>query len=68
MRTPIVVGLAAAIVAGGCGPLGNVTTQRVNSYRNGAYLFENALNPSNVHTGSFGRLYERAVDGQQLAN
>ena len=68
MRASIVLGAAAAAaVLAGCGPLGNVVTNRVNNYRNGAYLFEDVLNPGNVHTGSFGRLYERRVDGQQLA-
>ena len=45
-----------------------VFTQRVNNYRQGAYLDETTLKPSNVHAGSFGRLYERNVDGQVLAN
>ncbi|HYV44892.1 MAG TPA: hypothetical protein VFA20_08525 [Myxococcaceae bacterium] len=68
MRASIVAGAAAAVLLAGCPPIGNVITQRVNNYRNGAYLLEDALNPGNVHTGSFGRLYERKVDGQQLAN
>ena len=45
-----------------------VLTQRVNNLRQGAFLSETTLKPANVITGSFGRLYERNVDGQVLAN
>jgi hypothetical protein len=40
----------------------NVVTQHNNNSRNGAYLVESSLNPSNVQSG-FGLLYARDVEG-----
>jgi hypothetical protein len=45
-----------------------VVTQRVDNTRRGAVLLETVLSPSSVSASSFGRLYERNLDGQTLAN
>jgi hypothetical protein len=44
--------------------LWDVLTQHNDSARTGAQLNETILNPSNVTPVTFGRLYERYVDGQ----
>jgi len=50
-------------------PVGSsdVLTQHNDNDRSGAYLTETQLNPSNVNSENFGRLYYRHVDGQVLA-
>src|SRR4051794_24073131 len=45
----------------------DVLTQRNDSARTGAQLQELILKPSNVSPATFGRLYERHVDGQVIA-
>jgi hypothetical protein len=45
----------------------DVTTQRNNNERTGAYLAETQLTPSSVSSGSFGRLYSQPVEGQIAA-
>jgi hypothetical protein len=45
----------------------NVTTNRNDSSRTGAYLAETSLRPANVNTSTFGRLYERAIEGDVMA-
>jgi hypothetical protein len=46
----------------------NVVTQHNNNSRTGAYLHETVLTPAAVRTGgTFGRLYERHVDGSPFA-
>ena len=45
----------------------NVVTQAFDNQRTGAYLAETSLKPSNVSPTSFGRLYERKVEGQIFA-
>src|SRR5689334_3448494 len=45
----------------------NVTTNRNDRSRTGAYLAETTLRPANVSATSFGRLYERQVNGDLLA-
>jgi hypothetical protein len=45
----------------------NVTTNRNDPSRTGAYLAETKLRPANVNGASFGRLYERHVNGDLLA-
>ena len=45
----------------------SVLTQHNDNARTGAYLVETQLNPSTVNQNTFGRLYERAVDGQIIA-
>jgi hypothetical protein len=40
----------------------NVVTQHNNNSRNGSYLVEGYLNPTNVQSG-FGLLYSREVNG-----
>jgi LGFP repeat/PAN domain len=47
--------------------LWDVLTQNVNPARTGAQLHETILNPSNVRPATFGRLYERSVDGQVIS-
>src|SRR6266849_270797 len=44
--------------------LWDVLTQHNDQARSGAQLHETILKPSNVNASSFGRLYERHVDGQ----
>lgn len=44
-----------------------VTTRSYDTNRNGANLQETILTPANVTAGSFGKLYERTVDGQIYA-
>jgi hypothetical protein len=41
----------------------NVVTQHNDNYRSGAYTAEVRLTTANVNSSSFGRLYERYVDG-----
>jgi hypothetical protein len=45
----------------------NVTTQLNNNARQGAYLAETTLNPTNVQTATFGILHMQMVQGQVLA-
>jgi hypothetical protein len=45
----------------------DVLTQHNDAARTGAQLHETALNPSNIKANSFGRLYERSVNGQIIA-
>ncbi|WP_190858548.1 hypothetical protein, partial [Actinomadura sp. RB99] len=45
----------------------NVTTNRNDPSRTGSYLAETKLRPANVNGASFGRLYERSVNGDLLA-
>jgi hypothetical protein len=45
----------------------NVTTSRNDLARTGSYLAETQLRPVNVNGASFGRLYERQVNGDLLA-
>jgi hypothetical protein len=45
----------------------NVTTFRNDISRSGAYLAETQLTPANVNTHTFGKLYERAVQGDVYA-
>src|SRR5258708_7310851 len=44
--------------------LWDVLTQHNDSARSGAQLRETTLNPTNVRPATFGRLYERYVEGQ----
>jgi hypothetical protein len=46
---------------------GNVLTHHNDNARTGAYLGETVLNVSNVHQGTFGKLFARAVDDQLYA-
>src|SRR5215472_2410672 len=46
---------------------GDVLTQHNDAARAGAQLHETLLQPSNVTPTTFGRLYERHVDGQIIA-
>jgi hypothetical protein len=48
-------------------PLPDVLTQHNNNARLGAQLNETILKPSNVGPNTFGRLYERQVQGQIIA-
>jgi LGFP repeat/PAN domain len=48
-------------------PLWDVLTQHVDAARTGAQLHETHLTPANVKANSFGKLYERQVDGQIIA-
>jgi hypothetical protein len=41
----------------------NVTTHHNDNSRTGAYLAETRLNPGNVNASTFGKLYERHVEG-----
>lgn len=50
-----------ALMLGGY-PDYNVSTQHNNAFRNGAYLVESTLTPTNVQSG-FGLLYSREVNG-----
>lgn len=45
----------------------DVVTQHNNNARTGTYDAEVQLTPDNVRRGSFGKLYERSVDGDILA-
>jgi hypothetical protein len=58
--------LPLVLLLGGCNGcnvvLTNVVTQHNNNNRNGAYLLENDLNPTNVQS-DFGLLYTRDVEG-----
>jgi hypothetical protein len=45
----------------------DVLTQHNDNARHGAQLHETTLKPSNVTAATFGRLYERQVDGQIIA-
>jgi hypothetical protein len=45
----------------------NVVTQLYDNARTGAYLHETMLKPSNVSASSFGKLFQRQVEGQILA-
>ena len=45
----------------------NVLTQLNNNARQGAYLAETSLNPTNVKDGTFGWLQQRMIQGQVLA-
>jgi hypothetical protein len=45
----------------------NVVTYRNDISRSGAYLAETQLTPANVNTHTFGKLYERAVQGDVYA-
>src|SRR5689334_8587425 len=45
----------------------NVTTSRNDPCRTGAYLAETKLRPANVNRATFGRVYERHVEGDLLA-
>jgi hypothetical protein len=45
----------------------NVVTQLNNNSRTGAYLAEAKLTPKNVNSAAFGKLYQRIVQGQVLA-
>jgi len=47
--------------------LWDVLTQHNDTARSGAQLHETILNPSNVTPNTFGRLYERHVSGQIIA-
>jgi LGFP repeat/PAN domain len=47
--------------------LWDVLTQHNDQARSGAQLNETILNPSNVNAATFGRLYERSVQGQIIA-
>ena len=42
----------------------DVLTQHNDNARTGAQTHETALKPGNISTTTFGRLYERQVDGQ----
>jgi hypothetical protein len=55
-----------AVAAFGQAPI-DVLTQHQDNARTGAQLHETILKPSNVKAGSFGRVYERYVDGQIIA-
>jgi len=68
MMTRILRIAALVALAPACSTYSGVLTQRVNNARTGAYLFEGALTHASVSSGRFGRLYERNVDGQTLAN
>ena len=75
MRTrPFLSARAGALFALHCGALSAacqkpaVITQRVDNARRGAFLGETVLTPAAVGSGLFGRLYERNLDGQTLAN
>lgn len=46
----------------------NVVTQHNDNSRTGTYLAETHLAPGNVHSGSFGKLYEREVSGDIYAH
>src|SRR6266568_1547895 len=45
----------------------DVLTQHNDTERTGAQLHETSLTPANVSATTFGRLYERHVDGQVIA-
>jgi outer membrane protein assembly factor BamB len=45
----------------------DVLTQRYDIARTGANLRETSLNPKTISTGTFGKLFERAVDGDIYA-
>ncbi len=45
----------------------NVLTNRHDNARTGAYLAETTLTPANVTSSAFGKLYQRQVQGQMLA-
>src|SRR4051812_43883486 len=45
----------------------DVLTQRYDIARTGANVRETSLNPKNVSSGSFGKLFEREVDGDIYA-
>lgn len=45
----------------------DVLTQHNNSARTGAQLHETVLKPVNIKSNMFGRLYERTVNGQIIA-
>src|SRR5260370_14617204 len=44
------------------GPNPNFLTHHYDNSRSGAYVAETRLKPANVHSASFGRLYERGVE------
>jgi hypothetical protein len=48
-------------------PLWDVLTQHNNNARTGAQTHETKLTPANVTPATFGKLYERHVDGQIIA-
>ena len=58
---------AAASRFAGPPVLWDVLTQHANAARTGAQLNETTLTPANVTPSTFGRLYERHVDGQVIA-
>ncbi len=68
LLTAVLSGVLAFNSCSSCGNivLTNVVTQHNNNSRNGAYLIENALNPTNVQS-SFGLLYSRDVEGAVYA-
>src|SRR5262245_12273685 len=63
MNGLISIPLLAGLLAGA----GDVTTQRVDNARTGAFLAETVLTPASV-PGRLQRVYERQIDGQTLAN
>jgi len=65
---PIIIIAAMLGLQAACqGPSPNVLTQHNDNSRSGAYLAETHLTPANVNTASFGKLYERNVDGDTVA-
>lgn len=76
MRTPEMEGnvytltvALAGVVASAAWPAyaQDVLTQHNDNARSGAQLHETALKPGNVGSKTFGRLYERYVEGQTIA-
>lgn len=45
----------------------DVSTQHDDAARTGAQLHETVLKPGNIKSNTFGRLYERSVNGQIIA-
>lgn len=70
-RAAWALGTALIAVLAGTAPAwpggADVLTQHNDMARTGAQLYETLLMPANVKASAFGRLYERAVNGQIIA-
>lgn len=62
-----IAALFAALLPTVAGAQVNVLTQHYDNARTGVNLHETALNTRNVNPSSFGKLFERKVDGQLYA-
>lgn len=60
-------GACLCLISALCGAQDSWTTRSYDNARTGANLSENTLTTSNVNANSFGKLFERNVDGQVYA-